>query len=95
MDRFEREDTLGRVTSVISYIKCLDQCSVDVASADGYTEADFRALVHDQDLLEESSVIELFERVAKEINRHLEHGAEAAEKLQRQLTLENEEKSKK
>ena len=57
MDRFAKEDTLGRVTSVLSFIKCLDQAAVDVAAQDGLSEADYRALVHDHDLLEDPSVM--------------------------------------
>ena len=41
----------------------------------GLNEADFRALVHESDLLEEQQVLDIFARVAKEINKHLEHGA--------------------
>ena len=47
LDRFKKEDTLGRITSVTGYIRCLDQASIDVAAADGLSEADFRALVHE------------------------------------------------
>ena len=47
LGRFKREDTLGRITSVTGYIRCLDQASIDVAAADGLSEADFRALVHE------------------------------------------------
>ena len=57
MDRFAKEDTLGRVTSVLSFIKCLDQAAVDVAAQDGLSEADYRALVHDYDLLEDPQVM--------------------------------------
>lgn len=47
LDRFKKEDTLGRITSVTGYIRCLDQASIDVAAADDLSEADFRALVHE------------------------------------------------
>ena len=77
MDRFEKPDTLGKFTSVISFIKSFDQVCVDSAKVDkDLSEADFRALVHDSDLLEASQVDDLFVRVAKEINRHLEKGAD-------------------
>ena len=89
MDRFEKPDTPGKFTSVISFIKCFDQVCVDSAKVDkDLSEADFRALVHDSDLLEESRVEDLFVRVAKEINKHLENGAEAALALEKQLTVD-------
>ena len=57
---------------------------VDVAQTEkDLSEADFRALVHDSDLLEEAQVFDdLFARVATEINKHLEAGHET------QLALE-------
>lgn len=79
IERFEKPDTPGKFTSVLTFLKCLDQVAIDFAfQKKGLKEEDFRALVHDQDLLEETSVKNLFERVAKEINKHLESGAEAA-----------------
>jgi len=89
MDRFEKPDTPGKFTSVLSFIKCFDQVCVDFAKVDKeLSEADFRALVHDSDLLEETQVDELFVRVAKEINKHLESGNEVQLALEKQLTVD-------
>lgn len=77
MDRFERDDTPGKFSSVTTFIKCFDMASIDCAKVTkDLSEADFRALVHDFDLLEEKPVQDLFGRVAAEINKHLEQGAE-------------------
>lgn len=74
--RFEKPDSLGKFASVIAFLKCLDQTAIDMACLKkGLNEADFRALVYDSDLLEEKQVLDMFTRVAKEINKHLEHGA--------------------
>ena len=77
MDRFEQDDTPGKFSSVTSFIKCFDLASIDCAKVTkDLSEADFRALVHDSDLLEEKAVQDLFVRVAAEINKHLEQGSE-------------------
>ena len=48
-------------------------------------------MVHDFDLLEEKSVLDIFSRMSKEINKHLEHGADASLLLNKQLTLNPED----
>lgn len=75
MKRFEMEDTPGKFKSVKDFMKCFDQATIDVAHHEkNLSEADFRALVYDSELLDNALVLELFDRVSTEINKHLESG---------------------
>ena len=88
MTRFEKPDTPGKFNSVIAFIKCLDQASIDVACQNrGLNEADFRAMIHEHNLIEEKAVLDIFTRMANEINKHLEHGSDAQLLLNKQLTV--------
>jgi hypothetical protein len=56
------------------YISCFDAASVDIALGKGLTEADFRALILDEDEGVDSTKIgDIYEGIAKDLTRQCEY----------------------
>lgn len=47
--RFQKDDILGKFESVVAYLQAIDTASVDIAASKGLNEADFRALILDNE----------------------------------------------
>ena len=74
LTRFAKKDTLGNFKSVAQFMYCFDYAIIDFALAEhGLTEADVRALAFDHELIESKEAVAIFEKVAVEINKHLDY----------------------